>query len=254
MATWSDLNGELDRWRATRFFPTLWWRDDDAQTATQDLEPLLELSTKFSVPVHLAVIPDLLRDSLCARLEGCDTVSCLQHGFAHVNHEPAEAGASEFGDHRDIALQRRDLRAGWLSLVRAQLPNLLPGVVPPWNRMSDPTLLELPGLGYRFISAFEGPTASLPIAGLSRFNAHVDPMRWRHGGRFRGTEATLEFLTGHLAARRTGQADLREPTGLLTHHLLAGSDLWDFVSELLERLEHQGVARWVNLASLLKTG
>jgi hypothetical protein len=138
-------------------------------------------------------------------------------------------------------------------LVRAQLPNLLPGVAPPWNRMSDATLAELPGLGYRFISAFEGPTSNLPIDGLLRVNAHVDPIRWRHGKMFRGTETTLELITNHLALRREGSVDFAEPTGILTHHLETGADIWNFMDQLFDRLSFQGIAKWISLASLLAT-
>ena len=140
------------------------------------------------------------------------------------------------GDHRDMEMQLRDLREGWQCLVKAQLANLLPGVAPPWNRMSDATLAELPGLGYRFISAFDGPTSNLPIKGLIRVNAHVDPIRWRHGRKFRGTDATLELFTKHLAQRREGRVDFAEPTGFLTHHLETGADIWEFMDQLFDRL------------------
>lgn len=119
MATWSDLEDELDRWRAAQLVPTLWWRDDDAHAATRELEPLLELSESHRVPVHLAVIPDLTHADLAERLISCRFAYLLQHGFAHTNHEPSGLGASEFGDHRDIEMQRRDLRKGWLSCQSA---------------------------------------------------------------------------------------------------------------------------------------
>lgn len=254
MATWSDLENELDRWRTAQLVPTLWWRDDDAHAATPELEHLLELAEGHHVPVHLAVIPDLIQADLADRLTGCRFVHLLQHGFAHINHEPIGLGASEFGNHRDIEMQLRDLRNGWQCLVKAQLPNLLPGVAPPWNRMSDATLAELPGLGYRFISAFEGPTSNLPVDGLIRVNAHVDPIRWRHERRFRGTEATLELLTNHLEHRRKGRVDLAEPTGILTHHLETGADIWEFMDRLFDRLSRQGIAKWISLAALVEPG
>jgi len=252
MATWADLENELELWRAAQITPTLWWRDDDACAATPHLEPLLEISEKHLIPVHLAVVPDKITASFGERLIGCSDVHLLQHGFTHINHEHAGFGASEFGDSRDVETQIRDLRQGWQQLVSAKLPNLLPGVVPPWNRMSDATLARLPALGYRLISAYEGYTSSIPIGGLIRVNAHVDPIRWKHERRFRGTEAMLDLFTSHLVARREGRISFAEPTGFLTHHLETGSDIWDFTDQLFDRLAHQGVAQWIRLSSLLE--
>lgn len=254
MATWSDLQDELDRWHGAGITPTLWWRDDDARAVTAPLEQLLQIAGPHHVPVHLAVIPGRLQPDLADRLGECPDVYVMQHGFAHVNHEPPGHGASEFGQRRDMAQQCDDLRAGWRILEAMHLPNLLPGVVPPWNRMSQVTLRALPALGYRFFSAFEGPTSVCPVPGLLRFNAHVDPVRWREGQRFRGTEATLERLLRHLTDRREGRFPLAEPTGLLTHHLTAEPAIWSFVEELLDRSLHRGRADWISLATMLDGG
>lgn len=253
MATWSDLDEELGRWRAAGRKPTLWWRDDDAHAATPSLDRLLELSDTHHVPVHLAVIPDLVRDDLSERLEDSSHVHLLQHGFAHLNHEPAGPGASEFGENRDMEQQRRDLRAGWQRLVSGRLRNLVPGFVPPWNRVSDATLTELPGLGYRIVSAFPGSTSAMAVDGLIRADAHVDPIRWKHGRQFRGTEATLELFLRHLSGRRNGRINFAQPTGFLTHHLQTDDEIWNFADHFFERLAHHGIARWICLSSLIPT-
>ena len=252
MADWADLEHELALWDAAGLTPTLWWRDDDAYAATPELEPLLDLSEKHGIPAHLAVIPDLYQSNLTDRLTRCSYIKLLQHGFAHINHEPKGAGASEFGGSRSLALKRADLEAGWRALTALDLPGLLPVFVPPWNRVCDETLALLPALGYRAVSAYAGPTSSLPVDGLIHANGHVDPIRWKHGKAFRGVEKTLDLFVAHLKGRREGRLPAAIPTCFLTHHKDMGAELWAFVDDLFDRLARQGHAKWIDLSTLIE--
>ncbi|WP_390912133.1 polysaccharide deacetylase family protein [Pseudosulfitobacter sp. SM2401] len=248
MATWVDLDAELQLWKDAGCSPTFWWRDDDTQAPTDDLDRLIGLAERYAAPLHLAVIPVGINPALASRLSASPLVYALQHGFAHVNHEPKGTRASEIGDLRDVTLQIADLRAGWQKLAMAELPNLLPVLVPPWNRVAQKTLPHLPALGFRMLSAFDGGASAADVAGLQQINAHVDPVRWKNGAEFRGTEKTLAQVVEHLCARRLGQAN--EPTGFLTHHLQTDAATWDFIDALLDRL--QGF-EWICLSSVIET-
>lgn len=250
MAGWADLEHELALWDAAGLTPTFWWRDDDAHAATPALEPLLALSEKYSIPAHLAVIPDLYDPSLKDRLVTCSQVYLLQHGLAHINHEPKGKGASEFGDHRPIDAQREDLAAGWTALTELNLPNLLPVLVPPWNRICDETLALLPSLGYRAVSAYSGPTSDLPVQGLVHANGHLDPIRWKYDKIFRGVETSLDLLIAHLQGRRTGAFPVHIPTCFLTHHLDMGPEFWAFADDLFGHIAQHKTARWIVVSSL----
>ena len=130
------------------------------------------------------------------------------------------------------------------------MPNLLPAFAPPWNRIAAETVAHLPALGYRLLSTCHRRESAMPAAGLHQVNIHVDPIRWKGGASFRGTEATLEILVRHLRQRRTGLADPDEPTGLSTHHLQTDEPVWGFLEELLSRLGRDKGAAWVRLVSL----
>lgn len=251
MARWSDLDEELRHWRSAGAVPTFWWRDDDARAPTHALDRLIGLAERHEVPLHLAVVPKGLHADLRGRLSLARDVHVLQHGYAHVNHEPRGARASEIGEHRPLAAQLRDLAAGWEQLAAADLPNLLPALAPPWNRIGAETQAALPSLGYRLLSAFRLRGRSRPVPDLVQIDVHVDPVRWKEGARFRGEAATLHILIDHLQARRTGAADPDEPTGLATHHLQTDEETWEFVGHLLDRLARPGVGRWLRLSSLL---
>lgn len=250
MATWQDLDDELAAWRGGGLKPSFWWRDDDAEAATPALDRLIALAERHGAPLHLSVVPGGLCASLRERLERAQDVYVMQHGYAHINHEPPGARASEVGQHRPLADQIADLQDGWRRLMEARLPNLLPAFVPPWNRIGDKTAACLPNLGFRLLSACHARESASPHPGLHQVNIHMDPIRWKGGAAFRGTEATLEILVRHLRERRTGLADPEEPTGISTHHLQTGEQAWAFLEELLARLGHRSEMEWFRLASL----
>lgn len=251
MASWGHLDDELQRWQGMGLRPGLWWRDDDAVEPTAALDRLIVLAERFAAPLHLAVIPSGAQATLSTRLRAARDVYALQHGFAHINHEPQGGGASEFGATRDLAAQEADLRAGWARLEALKIPRLLPGFVPPWNRLSEAARHRLPALGYKLLAAFAGPTGTAPVPGLTQIDSHLDPLRWKSGARFRGEAATLGLLVDHLADRRMGRVSRDLPTGLLTHHLQTDDATWAFLEQLLTRLDGRCV--WVRLDDLLKS-
>lgn len=230
MGSWAALDAELAAWDAAGLRPRLWWRDDDAQTVTSDLERLLSLSQTHAVPVHLAVIPEGLGRDLAPRLRDTDHSYVLQHGLRHINNEPKGMPVSEVGDTRDIELQEADLKLGWEILQSADLPRLLQGFVPPWNRIGDATRRHLPDWGYNFLSAYEGRTDEEPVGGLTHIDAHLDPIRWKYDRVFRGEDKMLAMLLDHLADRRTN--DPARPIGYVTHHLQTQYPIWAFTDRL----------------------
>jgi len=252
MATWADLDQELDAWRAEGETPTFWWRDDDTQANSDDLERLIALSEKYHCPLHLAVIPVAIEDALAGRLARSKSVYVLQHGFAHINHEPKGSRASEVGEERDIALTEADLQTGWQCLLAAKLPNTLPVLVPPWNRIGDKVLPSLARLGYQAVSTFYVRPNPSPVNGLNHINCHIDPIRWKEGAKFAGDEKTLEQCVVHLRQRRLREIDPKEPTGFLTHHLQTDEPTWGFSATLLDRLTHKQASKWISLDTVLK--
>lgn len=240
---WDALGEELARWAAAGRVATLWWRDDDAVAATPALARLLESAR---VPLALAVIPGLLESSLAPALRHRPDIFVLQHGFRHRNHEPGGVKNAELGASRGPAELAAELAAGWRSLQDAFGDRALPVLTPPWNRIAPQHLAALLGWGYCGISAYLARRAACPVAGLLQVNTHVDVIDW-HGGRiFVGETAALGLLTGHLRARRLGEADPDEPTGLLTHHLVHDAATWAFLDQLQDWLSRRAMIRWLS--------
>lgn len=254
MLTWTDLDRELDKWRACGQKPSFWWRDDDLTAPTAELDRLLGLAGKHSLPVHLAVIPSGIAPDLAERLDPASEAWVIQHGMAHVNHEPPTAGASEVGKARPVRRRLEDLRAGWRKLTAARLPRTLPAFAAPWNRIPGETVDLMPALGYRIVSTSHPRKRRFPAAGLQQVNIHLDPIRWKGGARFRGEAACLDMLVTHLRQRRKGEVDASEPTGLLTHHLQTDEATWNFVEALLDRLTRAKVGSWARLDDMIPAG
>ena len=252
MATWAELDQELQTWADAGEVPTFWWRDDDTEAPTVDLDRLIALSERFAAPLHLAVIPHNIDPGLAARLRAAPAVYALQHGFAHKNHEPKGLRASEVGVSRDLGKMGAEMRDGWGRMQAAGLPNLLPVMVPPWNRIGDQVLPVLPEWGYRALSNFYVRPNPAPVAGLLHFNGHIDPIRWKEGAKFAGTEKTLQACVEHLQQRRSGEAERHEPTGFVSHHLQTDEETWDFMAALMARLTQRDATKWIALETLLK--
>ena len=250
--TWQTLADELDRWAAGGRRATLWWRDDDATDATPALERLLALAATSGVPLALAVVPGQLSPTLGARLADCENVGVLQHGWRHANHAGTGEGGWELGDHRPLAEVAAELASGRQRLAAAFGGRFLPVLVPPWNHVSPRVVEALPGQGFTGLSTFRARAGAAPAPGLVQVNGHCDPITWKQGARFAGTAKALADLVGHLGARRTGEADPDEPTGLVTHHLALDEPAWEFVALLLRRTTSHPAALWQSASDVFQ--
>ena len=150
---------------------------------------------------------------------------------------------AELGSARPADVVIAALSAGRRRMERLFGPRFLPVMVPPWNRIADGVIVRLPEAGFRGLSTYRvRPRAASPT--LQRVNAHADILDWRAGGRFLGRSAAIALVIAHLAARRRGEADPAEPTGLLTHHARMDEDAFVFTGDLLRRLASHPAVQW----------
>ena len=252
MTAWREtLYRELDEWNYDGVAATLWWRDDDAQSSTAELERILDLAQKYDAPLGLAVIPQGMDDTLAAKIQSLAAVIVLQHGFSHGNHAPPDEKKVELGSHRPPAAVHRELAAG-LEILRAAFSGqFLPVLVPPWNRIATPLLEGLVETGFAGLSTF-GPrqkqesAAGSRAPGLRIVNTHVDFIDWKNHKRFIGAPRAVEAIVTHLKGRRLGRFDSSEPTGLLTHHLVHDEHCRAFLARLLAALDEHPAVKWLN--------
>ena len=250
MASWSDLERELDAWSASGRQATVWWRDDDATAPTPALTELTGLATAHAISLGLAVIPAGISNQLPATLADHATLRILQHGFAHTNHEPPTVKKAEFGTARaaDVALADVARGRALLSDAFAGLERLvLPVFVPPWNRIAPQVVDGLTATGHIGLSTFRARTQPTTRAGAHIVNTHVDVIDWRGSRSFVGTGPALAATIAHLAARRAGTVDPDEPTGFLTHHLEHNTAIWAFLDDLFGFIGRHPAVEWPEL-------
>lgn len=232
-AGWASLRNELRNWSDSGLRLPIWWRDDDACQATAQLDRLRSLAREVSMPVHLAIVPAVAQPDLGAWLAG-DPFRGVVHGWSHRNHAPAGEKASEFGRPRAEAAE--EAARGLARLRDLYGDDVHPMFVPPWNRIADSLIPRLADCGYQALSTFGPRSKALAAPGLAAVNTHVDPVDWRGTRGLVDADTLRRRLVDHLRARRTGQADPREPLGLLTHHLMMDDATWAFCRDLLGEL------------------
>lgn len=251
MADWNDLGVELSAWRETGRTATFWWRDDDAIEPTEALTRMLDLVERHRAALGLAVIPKSATPDLSHLLKGYPTVSVLQHGYAHINHEPDGQKRAELGPHRDQSVLLEELTSGFSEIKAFEFAQ--PVLVPPWNRIDSAIYSRLPALGYKAVSTNESRKTDFAAPGLISIGAHADIIDWRGTRGFIGTSSVLGELIEHLKARRFGHIDVGEPTGLLTHHLVHDDACWAFVDGFLNFLKSRDSTKLVSIAEVLAT-
>ena len=250
-ASWSDLVAELDCWHAAGRLATLWWRDDDAGTATAALDRLVRIAD--GVPLTLAVIPAAAGPELAAwrelAAERGHRLGIIQHGWQHRDHA-GNGKKSEFPAGRSGPAAADDLAAGRQRLVGLFGAAALPVLAPPWNRFDDSLLRLLPEAGIAALSRLGSRRTKAVAAGVVEVNVHADLVAWKAGRGFLGTAAALALIAGHLRARRQGAADPAEPTGILTHHLVQEAAAEAFLAELLALTRRHPAVRWLDAAEI----
>ena len=246
MTDWKSFEDELRQWADCGQRATLWWRDDDAEEPTPALERLLQVAGDADAPLALAVIPAGATRALADLLDDSE-VAVLQHGYAHQNHAPPGAKKEELGRHRPFPHILGELATGHQRLDELFGRRALAVLVPPWNRIAAHLVPMLPEIGYRGLST-HGPRArARPGAGLNQANTHIDVIDWAGSRDFIGVSAALGLARNHLRARRLGEVDQDEPTGLLTHHLAQSGEIWKFLADFARAVADSPDARWITV-------
>ena len=233
----------LDAAHAGSVALAFWWRDDDAETVTPQLERLLSLAARFELPLGLAVVPAGAAAKLSARLACEPHAYVLQHGWNHHNHSPPDQKKMELGDHRPAEAIAEELRMGFERLRELFSEKFLPVLAPPWNRIGDAAKAGMCASGLLGLSTF-GPAAT---GEPHRANVHLDIFAWKPARRPLSPAEVYAGLSREVLRRLDGDA---EPIGIMTHHLVHTEESWALLAELLGLLRGHPAVSWPSIPAI----
>lgn len=225
----------------------VFFRDDDAGWGDDRLVALLDRFDAAGLPVDVAVIPAALTPALARELAAraaAGGARLHQHGFAHVNHEPA-GRKCEFGEARCEADQAADVAAGRRLLLDALGDLVDPVFTPPWNRCTPATAAALAGQGFEVLSRDDG-ARRFGRPGLAEVPVTVDWFGHRKGVRWDRDE---------LARRLAAAVAAGGPVGVMLHHAVTDDAEREAVADLLAVVAAAaaaGTARPATIAELAR--
>ena len=222
----SRLENYLDTLEAPRIY---WWRDDDTGDDLDSLQRLLELRHEVSIPLVVSVVPLWASADCCSLLERTADTFVAQHGYDHSDHATQGEKSVELGGSvaPECVLDR--VRQGQQSLKAHQWTSLLALLVPPWNRLSEEVIENLPDLGFKSLSTFAKDRRGWRY-GLEHINCHIDPIVWREGKRQMTADELIDVTIRQL------EVNSDKPTGLLSHHLEMDDRAYELLAGYLKIL------------------
>ena len=227
----------------------VFFRADDIGIGGRAFHALCELFRSFEVPLALGVIPSWLSKGRQQLLfESASLSETLwgwhQHGWRHINWEPT-GKKSEFGDHRALEKQRRDIQKGQIKLKGIFGQYMLPVFTPPWNRISHATLDVLDELGFKAISTADPAPPGIE-ASLHLINLKVNLDLHTRKGTDPGSDYRL--LLHELSTLLAGN----EPLGIMIHHQRMTSFAFQFLFKLLYLLKEILHSQFLSFEEMLK--
>lgn len=241
MSNWKMLADEIQQWSSPVQF---WWRDDDAVANSGGLQRLLMLAEQFAIPVHLAVIPHFVKTSLSVINKPQHHRNCyvLQCGVDHQNYALAGQRKIELGGSQNVSELLQKLTQGQQLLQSRFGEQYLNILVPPWNRIEEDVVRELPEIGYTQLSVFGAKTQAESDFNL---NVHIDIIDWQQRC-FLGEDVILTNMIAHLRTKRlAGLSGNIKPCGLMTHHLHHDLNCWLFISNLFKFCQQHENIEWL---------
>jgi hypothetical protein len=245
---WDKLRREMDLWASAGGIATLWWRDDDATSLSDRLMRMIDIAD--DVVVTLAVIAGQANDTLVKFVEEAPPAVVVQHGWVHINHAPRGEKKVELSLHRGRAVVLHEIEMGRVRISEMFGAHSMSVLVPPWNRIEKELVPELPALGVTGLSTHGPRSAVRGVQGIVLANTHVDLMDWKSGPCFIGDDAAIARLVAHLEARRSGDVDKTEPTGILTHHQIHDSATESFLKRLLSITKQHSSTKWLHTGAV----
>ena len=220
-----------------------WWRDDDVSDSTEELKNLISFSCLNKIPVNLAVIPQNLSNEAIKLIKQYTHISVVQHGYSHINYANIGEPLNEFGLHRGLEIQLKEIRIGFEKLITAFGNQFIPVFVPPWGHIADSVIEQISTIGIKGISMIGDRDKIYP--NLINNNVHVDIHSWKtesassYEVNIRSYNQIIDDIFNKIKIEKSDDECLT--IGILTHSQIMGNNDWHIFGKLVKAIKKMGI-------------
>ena len=220
-----------------------WWRDDDVSDSTEELKILISFSYLNKIPVNLAVIPQNLSNEAIKLIKQNSHISVVQHGYSHINYANVGEPLNEFGHHRSLDTQLKEIRIGFDKLKTSFGNQFVPVFVPPWGHIADSVIEQISTIGIKGISMIGDRDKIYP--NLINNNVHVDIHSWKtesdssYEVNIRSYNQIIDDIFNKIKIEKSDDECLT--IGILTHSQIMGNNDWHIFGKLVKAIKKMGI-------------
>ena len=223
----------------------IYFRADDVAVPGRPFYRMMELFSRYRVPLSLAIVPAWLTHERWNSFQNTGVRSSSlwcwhQHGWRHVNHETTGKN-EEFGSARPYSDIKHDLLKGKQRLEKILGNHFYPVFTPPWNRCDLKTLALLKKYRYLAVSRNWGALPASP-GKLPDLCVDVDLHTRKDKDPVSGWDRLFKVLKKDISSGRCG---------IMLHHQKMNAVAFDFLEILLKTLKRSKNIRLVNFKDLV---
>ena len=220
-----------------------WWRDDDVSDSTEELKILISFSYLNKIPVNLAVIPQNLSNEAIKLIKQYTHISVVQHGYSHINYANVGEPLNEFGLHRSLEIQLKEIRIGFEKLITAFGNQFIPVFVPPWGHIADSVIEQISTIGIKGISMIGDRDKIYP--NLINNNVNIDIHSWKtesdisYEVKIRPYNKIIDDVNNQIKKEKSNDDCLI--IGILTHSQIMDNNDWYIFGKLVKAIKKMGI-------------
>jgi MoaA/NifB/PqqE/SkfB family radical SAM enzyme len=226
------------------------FRDDDVDELTPNLEKLINLFVKYNVPISLQLIPTKLTKQCIDFLKNIkknntDIIELCQHGYSHDDYSYQNTSIKnfdhsyEFGDNILQKDQYKLIKKG-RSILNSYFGELISDVfTPPFHGYNKETLNALKDNSIKIISSFsngdnkEIDNKEIDNKEITFIDCNIDPVNDYNHNLFLNPKIIIDQMI-----EKTSEDKF---VGFLLHHKLLNSSQFLFIESLLKLIKDYNI-------------
>ena len=170
-------------------------------------------------------------------------ISVMQLGYSHNNYANVGEPLNEFGHHRSLDTQLKEIQIGFDKLKTSFGNQFVPVFVPPWGHIADSVIEQISTIGIKGISMIGDRDKIYPD--LINNNVHVDIHSWitesasSYEVNIRSYNQIIDDIFNKIKIEKSDDECLT--IGILTHSQIMGNNDWHIFGKLVKAIKKMGI-------------